>query len=63
MYPKSWPAENVRQEFTELVKSAKKGAILNGVISTALAPVALVFDTLTFIPGVRPSPTPLPTNH
>ncbi|KAH9919861.1 uncharacterized protein B0H18DRAFT_1026507 [Fomitopsis serialis] len=47
----SWPAENVRQEFTELVKSAKKGAIMNGVISTCLAPFALAFDTLTFIPG------------
>ncbi|KZT71868.1 hypothetical protein DAEQUDRAFT_763366 [Daedalea quercina L-15889] len=51
LYPNSWPAENVRQEFTELVKSAKKGAILNGVISTCLAPFALAFDTLTFIPG------------
>ena len=46
LYPKS--AENVRQEFPELVKSAKKGAILNGVIFTALAPLALVFDTLAF---------------
>ncbi|KAH9833281.1 uncharacterized protein C8Q71DRAFT_774876 [Rhodofomes roseus] len=51
LYPKSWPAENVRQEFTELVKAAKKGAIMNGVISTCLAPFALAFDTLTFIPG------------
>lgn len=51
VYPRSWPAEHVRQEFTELVKSAKKGAIMNGVISTSLAPFALAFDCLTFIPG------------
>ncbi|CCL99571.1 uncharacterized protein FIBRA_01589 [Fibroporia radiculosa] len=51
VYPASWPADNVQQEFTEQVKSAKKGAIMNGVIATSLAPFALAFDTLTFIPG------------
>ncbi|PCH35369.1 hypothetical protein WOLCODRAFT_139869 [Wolfiporia cocos MD-104 SS10] len=51
VYPSSMPAEHVQQQFTELVKSAKKGAIMNGVIATSLAPFALAFDTLTFIPG------------
>ncbi|KZT03752.1 uncharacterized protein LAESUDRAFT_728775 [Laetiporus sulphureus 93-53] len=51
VYPSSWAATDVQKQFTDLVKSAKKGAIMNGVISTCLAPVALAFDTLTFIPG------------
>ncbi|OSX60921.1 hypothetical protein POSPLADRAFT_1034491 [Postia placenta MAD-698-R-SB12] len=53
VYPRSWPAEHVREDFTQLVKSAKKGAIMNGIIATSMAPFALAFDTLTFIPGVR----------
>jgi len=51
VYPSSWSADHVREEFTQLVKSAKKGAIMNGVIATSIAPFALAFDCLTFVPG------------
>jgi len=50
-YPSDYPTENMQNDFTALLKHLKRGARKNSIISTALVPFALAFDTLTFIPG------------
>jgi len=50
-FPASCPSEDMKERFNLLIKSAKSGAIKNGVIATGMLPFVLAFDVLTFVTG------------
>lgn len=49
LYPKEMPAADLKDTFVKFIGTTKKRSQRNSVISTALTPVALAFDTVTFI--------------
>jgi len=44
LFPDSYPAEKLKEDFNTLIKQTKKGARKSSLIATTLAPFALVFD-------------------